>query len=138
MDLPLLSETNCPPGTRLRPHEVTYTEEEIESYGERTGERAEEYRVDGVLRVPPGLLLVQPMRLIHNNFHYETGVHVSSDLVVHDLPSAGETVTVGGSVVDLFERNGSKYITFHTEVTGADGRAHATIDHTSIYALARR
>jgi acyl dehydratase len=57
---------------------------------------------------------------------------------VHDLPSVGETVTVGGSVVDLFERNGSKYITFRTEIAGADGRALATVDHTSIYALARR
>lgn len=138
MNLPTLNEANCPPGTPLRPHSVTYTEQEIGDYLAGTGESLDAYRTDAALRVPPGMLLIQPIRIIHNNFHYETGVHVSSDLTVHTLPVAGESVSIGGKVSDLFERNGSKYVTMHVTVTGAGGRVHATIEHTSIYELAKR
>jgi hypothetical protein len=137
MSLPPLNETTCHPGAVLRPHDVTYTEQDIEDYVSRTGESLDAYRRDGSLRVPPGMLLIQPIRIIHNNFHYETGVHVSSDLTLHRLPLAGDTVTIGGSVTSLFERNGSKYVALHVTISDPGGDLYAEIEHTSIYALAK-
>ena len=138
MTLPPLNEETCPAGTLLRPHTVTYTAEDIRRYLDETGERLDAYRVGGVLRVPFGMLLGQPIRIIHNNFHYETGVHTASDLKVEALPVVGEVVTIGGHVAGHFERNRSKYVTLHVTVMSGDGRLLATIDHTSIYALATR
>jgi hypothetical protein len=135
MELPELSEATCPPGTVLRPHEVTVDAEEINGYLERAGESAEPYRRGGRLRVPPGLLLGQPIRLIHNNFHYETGVHVSSQLRIQRLPEEGQPFTVSGRVSDLYERNGNKYIALAVTFADAAGATLASIEHVSIYQL---
>lgn len=136
MDLPELNEENCRPGMVLRPHEVSYDAEEIGAYLERIGEAAEAYRRDGRLRLPPGLLLAQPIRLIHNNFHYETGVHVSSRLLLQRLPEEGQRFAVSGRVADLFERNGNKYVALEVTFSDGAGETLASIEHVSIYKLA--
>ena len=135
MDLPELNEQSCLPGTVLQAHAVAHSAEEIRAYLERTGEAPEAYRRDGQLRVPPAMLLAQPIRLIHNNFHYETGVHVSSRLRVRRLPEEGQRFTVSGRVAELFERNGNEYVAL--DVTFADdaGEMLASIEHVSIYKL---
>ena len=136
MDLPELNEENCRPGTVLRSHDVAYDAAEIGAYLERTGESAEAYRHAGRLRVPPGMLLGQPIRLIHNNFHYETGVHVSSHLRLHRLPDEGQRFTVSGRVAGLSERNGNKYVTLVVSFSDGSGATLASIEHVSIYKLA--
>jgi hypothetical protein len=135
MELPELNEANAPPGTEMRPHDVTYDEEEVHSYLARTGESLDAYRVDGRLYVPPGVLLAQPVRIVHANFFYETGVHVSSNMRVHAAPPVGETLTVRGQIGDLFERNGNKYVRLDVQILDTSGASVADIEHISIYKL---
>jgi hypothetical protein len=77
-------------------------------------------------------------RLIHETFHYEAGVHVSSEMDLRRAAKLGETVAVSGNALKLFERNGDKYITFDVIITGPDGERLARVEHTSIYALRPR
>lgn len=138
MELPVLNEANCPPGTPLKPYEITYGAAQIRAYLDRTGESEQDYTVDGRLTVPPGMLLGAYGRLIHETFHYEAGVHVSSDMNLHRAPILDDTVTVSGNALRLFERNGDKYITFDVIITDGDGERLARVEHTSIYALRPR
>jgi hypothetical protein len=138
MELPELNESNCPAGTPLNPYQVTYDESQVRQYLRRTGETEEDYTVAGRLTVPPGVLLGAYGRLIHETFHYEAGVHVSSDMDLRRTPELDETVTVSGTALRLFERNGDRYITFDVIVTDAGGERLARIEHTSIYALKPR
>ena len=138
MDLPELNEQNCPPGTELRPHTVVHEEAEILATLERLGESPEAYRRDGRLRVPASMLLGQPIRIAHNNYSYQTGVHVSSNARLHQSAFAGETLTVAGRIADLFERNGNKLVSLGVTITGTNDRPIAEIEHVSIYKLAPR
>ena len=138
MDLPELNDVNTPPGTEMTSHTATYGEEEIRGYLERTGEPVDAYRRDGRLRVPPGLLLAQPIRIAHNNYRYETGVHVSSRMTLQQPALADETLTIAGHIGGLFERNGNKYVSLAVSISGEGGRPVATIDHVSIYKLKPR
>lgn len=137
MDLPEMNDTNCPPGTPLRPYDLTYREEQIQQYVARTDESIEVYMHDGALHVPPGLMMSAYGRLIHESFHYEAGVHVSSDFQFDRVPVAGESLTITGDVLRLFERNGDKYVTFSVIFSTATERL-ATIEHTSIYQFRSR
>jgi hypothetical protein len=138
MELPPLNETNCPPGTPLKPYQLTYDREQLRKYLDRTGETEADYQVDGQQVVPPGMFLGAYGRLIHETFHYEAGVHVSSDLELRRVANLGETVTVSGNALKLFERNGDKYVTFDVIITGTDGDRLARVEHTSVYALRPR
>lgn len=137
MSLPDLNEQNSPPGTPLTPHGVTYTAGEIAAFLRQTDESLDAYREHGRLYVPPGMLLIQPMRIVHNTFHYETGVHTSSRMVLHAPLFAGETVAISGSIGDLYERNGDKYVALLVTVTRGN-EVVAEIEHHSIYALRSR
>jgi len=138
MDLPELNEVNAGPGTPLRPYQITYSEEQIKQFLARTDERIEDYEHEGVLQVPPGLVMGAYGRLIHETFHYEAGVHVSSDMQVTRVPRANEPVTVTGDIVRLFERNGDKYVTFNVILSTDAGERLTAIEHTSIYKLRPR
>lgn len=138
MDLPELNEANCPPGTPLNPYQITYGEAQIRQYLSRTGETEDDYTIDGWLTVPPGVLLGAYGRLIHGTFHYEAGVHVSSDMDLRRTPKLDEPVTVSGNALRLFERNGDRYVTFDVIVTDSSGERLARVEHTSIYALTPR
>jgi hypothetical protein len=135
MDLLALNESNAPPGTALRPRGVTYTEADVQAFLDRTGESPDDYRLDGRVRVPPAQLLAEPIRIIHENFHYETGVHVSSRMTMHRLPFAGDPLTIAGTVKEYFERGGNKYVTLDIRVLDAGGDELMAIDHVSIYQL---
>ena len=136
--LPDLNEENVQPGAVMKPHDVTYSEDDIRQYVERTGETVDAYRTNGTLTVPPGMLMVQPMRIVHANYHYETGVHVSSRLTLHKLPHEGDTVSITGTIGDLFERNGDKYVRLDVVIVDQGGAPLAKVEHTSIYKLKAR
>lgn len=138
MDLPALSEATCPPGTPLKPYQLTYDAEALKKYLDRTGEQASDYVVDGRQRIPPGMYLGAYGRLIHETFHYEAGVHVSSEMDLRRAADLGQSVTVSGNALRLFERNGDKYITFEVIITDRGGEQLARVEHTSIYALRPR
>jgi hypothetical protein len=138
MELPELNETNCLPGAPLTPYEMTYDEAQIHQYLRRTGETVEDYTVDGRMTVPPGMFFGAYGKLIHGTFHYEAGVHVSSDMAIHRSPVLDETVTVSGNALRLWERNGDRYITFDVVITDKQGERLARVEHTSIYALQPR
>jgi hypothetical protein len=138
MELPALNEANCPPGTPLEPYQITYDREQLHKYLDRTGETEADYTLNGRQTIPPGMFLGAYGRLIHETFHYEAGVHVSSDLDLRRTAALGETVTVSGNALKLFERNGDKYVTFDVIITGAEGEQLARVEHTSIYALRPR
>lgn len=136
--LPPLNETNSAPGTPLTSYERTISLEDVEKFVSRTGEDIESYRRDGEVTVPAGMMMGMYGPLIHGTFHYEAGVHVSSDLTVKRVPRVDEPIRVGGKVLDLFEKNGNKYVTFSVEVRTHDGEELATVAHTSIYALRKK
>ena len=117
--LPPLTEESATPGTALNGYDRTITREDIETFLARTGESLDEYTVDGTLTVPPGMLMGLYGPLIHETFHYQAGVHVSSDLTLHRVPDAGQPLRIEGQVLDLFEKNGNKYVTFSVEVAMA-------------------
>lgn len=137
-DLPPLNETTAAPGTRLNAYERTITREQIETFLGRTGESLDSYVVDGELTVPTGILVGMYGPLIHGTFHYEAGVHVSSELTTNRVPRMDEPLSIEGEVLDLFEKNGNKYVTFSVEVNSSDGERLATVAHTSIYALRKK
>jgi len=133
--LPPLTEESAAPGTALTGYDRTITREDIETFIARTGESLEDYTVDGALTVPPGMLMGLYGRLIHGTFHYQAGVHVSSELTLDGAVHADQPLRVEGRVLDLFEKNGNKYVTFSVEVADASGQRLATVHHTSIYSL---
>lgn len=138
MTLPALSPETAPPGTPLRPLAVTYTDADVLDFLAQTGEPAEGYRTaDGRLRVPPAMLMAQPIRIVHASFHYETGVHTASHLTLHRLPLTGEPLTVTGRVRDFSERGGDRYVVLAVAIAAGD-EVCAEIEHTSIYALRAR
>lgn len=138
MDLPALNEENCPPGTPLRPYEIAYGEEQIRQYLARADESAQGYERDGVLHVPPGLMVGAYGRLVHESFHYEAGVHVSSRFEFERVPVVDEPLRITGDIVRLFERNGDKYVTFTVVFSTKAAERIAAIEHTSIYQFRSR
>lgn len=138
MDLPALNEANCPPGTPLRPYDLTYGDEQVRQFLARTGESIESYAYEGTTHVPPGMLMGAYGRLIHESFHYQAGVHVSSQLEFERVPRVDEPLRVTGDVVRLFERNGDKYVTFTVVLSTPAGEQLARTEHTSIYQLRPR
>ena len=134
--LPDLNEESAAPGRALNGYDRTITRADIETFLARTGEPLDDYEIDGTLTVPPGMLMGLYGPLIHGTFHYEAGVHVSSEMTLNRAPDADQPLRVEGRVLDLFEKNGNKYVTFSVEVAGAtSGERLATVHHTSIYAL---
>jgi hypothetical protein len=138
MDLPALNETNAAPGTPLRPYDLTYSESQIQQFLARTDESLESYIYDGTLHVPPGQLMGAYGRLIHESFHYQAGVHVSSQAEITRVPVADEPLRVTGEILRLSERNGDKYVTFSVLIDTETGERLAKIEHTSIYQLRAR
>ena len=138
MDLPELNEENAPPGTPLKPYEVTFDRAALERYCGSTGETLADYEHGGQLYVPPGLLAGTYGRLIHDTFHYTTGVHVSSDLTVERATLVGEPLHVSGAIAEHFERNGNQYVRFTIAITDRDRRPIANVEHVSIYKLKPR
>lgn len=137
MELQALTEASCPPGTVLRPYMISYGEQEIAQFLDRTGETVDAYRQGDRLYVPPGLLLGAYLRLLHGSFFYETGVHVSSRLTIQQAPLADQEIAVSGRCAANFERNGSKYVDVEITLRDSDGDTLATLEHVSIYQLKR-
>lgn len=137
-DLPVITPETAAPGTPLNGYERTITLADLETFVSRTGESLDDYRTDGVLVVPAGMLMGLYGLLIHGTFHYEAGVHVSSELSVTRAPLVGEPFRVGGQVIELFEKNGNKYVTFSVEATSMAGEPLSRVEHTSIYALRKK
>lgn len=134
--LPDLTEESAAPGTALNGYDRTINREEIERFLGRTGESLDAYTIDGALTVPPGMLMGLYGPLIHGTFHYEAGVHVSSEMTLNRVPHADQALRVDGRILDRFEKNNNKYVTFSVEVSeAASGERLATVHHTSIYAL---
>jgi hypothetical protein len=137
-ELPELNEQSAQPGTKLRPYAVTYDEPFVQGFLDKTGESLDAYRDESGTRVPPGIFLGAYARLLHETYHYETGVHVSSDLSIVKAPMMGTSATVSGEVVRLFEKNGDKYVVVQLAVTADSGEVLATVEHSSIYQLKSR
>jgi len=137
-DLPPLNEENAGPGTPLTPYHVTYGTEFIDPLLRRTGESLDRYAYDGVPIVPPSVFLGAYGRLIHETFHYTTGVHVSSDMRVCRPAPVGTKARVSGEVLRLYERNGDKYVTFQVNIDNEAGDRIAEVEHSSIYEFRSR
>jgi hypothetical protein len=137
-ELPPLNEETAQPGTPLRPYSVTYDEAFVRMFLDKTGESLDAYRDETGVRVPPGVFLGAYARLLHETYHYEAGVHVSSDLAILRTPPLGTHATVTGKVARLFEKNGDRYVVVALEVTGDSGTVFARVEHTSIYQFKSR
>ena len=133
-----MNEQNAPAGTPLNAYTITYDRAAIDEYLARSGEPIEPYIHDGRLTVPPGMFLGAYGRLIHGTFHYEAGVHTSSQMSVAKCPPEGTVATVSGKIIETFERNGDKYVTFMVVVSDEAGEVCARVEHRSIYGLRSR
>lgn len=137
-ELPPLNEENALPGTPLKSYQVSYTADVLMPLLSRTGESLEAYVIKGVPVVPPAAFLGAYGRLIHETFHYTTGVHVSSDMKLYRPVPVGTQVRVTGEILRLHERNGDKYVTFTVNISDEAGDRVAEIEHSSIYAFRSR
>jgi hypothetical protein len=135
-DLPELNEANAPAGTPLKSYGITYDRDAIERHCRQTGEAVSNYEHAGRLFVPTGLLAATYGKLIHETFFYTTGVHVSSDLRAQRPALAGESLHVGGSIAEHFERNKNKYVRFSITIEDNARQPVANVEHVSIYKLA--
>jgi hypothetical protein len=136
--LPPLTEQTAAPGTKLNGYDRVITRDNVETFVSLTGESVDSYLVEGELTVPAGVLLGLYGPLSHGTFHYEAGVHVSSEMELGRVPRVDESIRVEGQVLDLYEKNGNKYVTFSVEVSTVEGERLATVAHTSIYALRKK
>jgi hypothetical protein len=93
-DLPPLTEQTAAPGTKLNGYDRTITRDNVETFVSLTSESVDSYLVEGELTVSAGMLMGLYGPLSHGTFHYEAGVHVSSELELGRVPRVDEPIRV--------------------------------------------
>lgn len=86
--------------------------------------------------LPVGLWL-NPVELLLSHFDAPVTIHHSGRVWHHAPAYAGETIVRRGSITSFEERKGNSLVHFLVALESADGRLLATVEHTSVYALAR-
>ena len=64
-------------------------------------------------------------------------MHYAGRIWHHSPVYVGETVVKRGRITGFEERNGNRIVAFTVAIETAGGRPVATVEHKSIYALAR-
>ena len=80
---------------------------------------------------------VNPISMIYEYFGRSTTIHFVSRVWHHSPLFEDETFTTSGIITGLSERRGNQIVDFTALVAAADGRPVATIEHSSVYRLAR-
>ena len=92
--------------------------------------------IDGRNTIPAGKW-TNPIDLITTHFDELTTIHRTGRIWHHSPLFAGEVLVKRGIINELYEHRGNKVVRFSVEQTTSDGRPIATIEHESVYRLAR-
>jgi acyl dehydratase len=136
--LPQLTLDNAPIDQDLRPQAVEITEEQARRYA--TEQVADEHPLflGERPRIHPGWIAARMSPYMHHTFEYAPSIHSKSH-IQHLAPAfAGQTVTIGGRGVEVFERKGHQYIAADGLITGEDGTRLARVRHTTIFNVEKR
>lgn len=90
----------------------------------------------GRMLVPAGLWL-NPINLLRAYFDAPVTIHYAGRVWHHSPVYDGETVVKRGAITGFEERKGNRIVAFTVAVTTADGRPVVTIEHQSVFELAR-
>jgi hypothetical protein len=91
----------------------------------------------GGRRVVPSGQWSNPIRLLGAYFDCPTTIHFQGSIWHHGPLYDGELLVTRGVITAFYERGGNQVVHFQVVEETADGRPVATIDHHSVYQLAR-
>lgn len=94
-------------------------------------------RRDGEGTAYPVALWLNPIDLVRAYFDAPLTVHIGGEVWHHAAPLLGEAIVKRGRITGFSERNGNEIVRFDVVVTTEAGRALATMQHASVYRLAR-
>jgi hypothetical protein len=80
---------------------------------------------------------VNPIDLIYEYFGRTTTIHFVSRVWHHSPLFEHESFSTSGVITGFSERRGNQIVDFTALVAAGDGRPVATIEHSSVYQLAR-
>jgi hypothetical protein len=80
---------------------------------------------------------VNPISMLYEYFGRSTTIHFVSRVWHHNPLFEDETFTTSGVITGFSERRGNQIVDFTALVAASDGRPIATIEHSSVYRLAR-
>ena len=90
----------------------------------------------GRKQVPAGQW-TNPVRILQEYWDCPVTIHLNSRIWHHNPLYDGELLVSRGVIADFYERGGNQVVHFQVIEETADGRPIATIDHHSVYQLAR-
>lgn len=85
----------------------------------------------------PPSLWINPVDLLKAHFDSPVTVHYAGRVWHHSPAYVGETIVKRGQITGFEERRGNQIVRFTVTIETGDGRPLATIDHHSVYSLAR-
>lgn len=80
---------------------------------------------------------LNPIDLVRAHFDAPVTIHVAGRVWHHGAPYLGETIVKRGQITGFSERNGNRIVHFDVAVLTDDGRPLATLQHQSVFSLAR-
>ena len=80
---------------------------------------------------------INPIDLIYEYFGRSTTIHFAGRIWHHSPLFEDESFTTTGVITGFSERRGNQIVDFNALVAAGDGRPIATIEHSSVYKLAR-
>lgn len=92
--------------------------------------------LDGRKLIPIGQW-INPIDLIYEYFGRSTTIHFAGKIWHHSPLFEDESFSTTGVITGFSERRGNKIVEFNALVAAGDGRPVATIEHSSVYELAR-
>ncbi|MCZ6871605.1 MAG: MaoC/PaaZ C-terminal domain-containing protein [Gammaproteobacteria bacterium] len=137
-ELPALTMENAPVDRDLKARAVPTPVDEIVAFArEKEGETLE-YFLSQRPRLHPGWIASQLTHLLHHSYDYGPAIHAASHMQ-HLRPAyAGQTLTVAGHCVEVYERKGHHYIVNDGAILGEEGEILVRIRHTAIFRVAKR
>lgn len=135
---PQLSLETAPVGKNLLPRDVFIgVKEALEFTIERQADETDIYHGDKPL-IHPAWLAGQMTHLLHHSFAYGPAIHTRSH-IQHLAPAyAGQTLTVTGFCVQVYERKGHHYIVNDGSIWSEDRQELVRMRHTAIFNVAKR
>ncbi len=89
-------------------------------------------------KLMPVAQYVNPISMIYEYFGHSTTIHFESRVWHHSPLHEDETFSTTGAITGFSERRGNQIVHFTALIAAADGRPVATIEHSSVYRLARQ
>ncbi len=140
--LPRLTPKVAPVGRELRPMAVPLSAEEATRYAVEQEADGDPLWFGPNPRIHPAWLAARCTPFIHHSYEYGPSIHARSQIQhlasAHTGPDAGQTIVVGGTFLETFERKGHHYGIVDCLIRSQDGVDLAHIRHTTIYQVAKR